>query len=65
MGEEKTTRSECALRRATIVEKWWWGKVKREVKQSEVLQKEIRLEEWMKGRQRSCGSCEDKKDWPV
>jgi hypothetical protein len=30
------------LRRATIVEKWWHGKVKKETKQSEVLQKEIR-----------------------
>jgi hypothetical protein len=29
------------LRRATIVEKWWHGKVKKETKQSEVLQKEI------------------------
>jgi hypothetical protein len=43
MGEDKelNARNEGALRRATIVEKWWRGKVKKEKKQSEVLQKEL------------------------
>jgi hypothetical protein len=65
MGEEKTTRSECALRRAAIVEKWWWGKVKRAVKQSEVLQKEIRPGGMDERKSEEFGSCKDKKDWPV
>jgi hypothetical protein len=30
--QEKNTRNERALRRATIVEKWWHGKVKKEAK---------------------------------
>jgi hypothetical protein len=41
MGEdqEKSKRNEQALRRDTIVEKWWHGKVKKEVKKSKLLQK--------------------------
>jgi hypothetical protein len=43
-------RNERALRRATIVEKWWHGKVKKAAKQSEVLQKELRSRGTNKGR---------------
>jgi hypothetical protein len=44
MGEyqEINARNEKSLRRASIVEKWWCGKVNKAVKQSEVLRKEIR-----------------------
>jgi hypothetical protein len=43
MGEdqEKNERNEQALKRSTIVEKWWHKKIKKETKKSEVLQKEI------------------------
>jgi hypothetical protein len=44
MGEqqEMDSRDERALKRATIVEKWWHGKIKKAVKQSEKLWKEVR-----------------------
>jgi hypothetical protein len=42
MREDKTARSEHALRRFAKVEKWWWGKVNIVVKKYEVFHKEIR-----------------------
>jgi hypothetical protein len=52
MGEdqEMNARNERALRRVTIVEKWWHGKVKKATEQSEVLRKEIRSSRTNEGR---------------
>jgi hypothetical protein len=36
------SRDERALKRVTIVEKWWCSKIKKEARQSEKLQKEFR-----------------------
>jgi hypothetical protein len=43
MGEDQENNeiNERALRRATIVEKWWCGKVKKATKKPDVLWKEI------------------------
>jgi hypothetical protein len=44
MGEKKEmeSRDERALKIASIIEKWWHGKIKKVVKQSEKLQKEFK-----------------------
>jgi hypothetical protein len=39
---EMDSREERSLKRATIVEKWWHGKIKKEEKQSEKLWKEVK-----------------------
>ena len=38
--QEMDSRDEQALKRATIVEKWWHGKIKKVARQSEKLRKE-------------------------
>jgi hypothetical protein len=38
--QEMDSRDERALKRATIVEKWWHGKIKKSTRQSEKLRKE-------------------------
>jgi hypothetical protein len=38
-------RNERTLKRAAIVEKWWCGKIEKEVKKSKVLRKEIKPRE--------------------
>jgi hypothetical protein len=55
MGERKEmdARNERSLKRATIVEKWWRGKIKKVVKQSEVLRKELGPGEVVKERRKS------------
>ena len=42
-------RDDRALKRATIVEKWWCGKIKKAVKNSEKLQKEVEPREVEEG----------------
>jgi hypothetical protein len=49
--QEMDARNERALKRATIVEKWWRGKIKRAVKQSEVLRKEMEPGEVNEGKE--------------
>jgi hypothetical protein len=38
--QEMDSRDEQALKRATIVEKWWRGKIKKAARQSEKLRRE-------------------------
>jgi hypothetical protein len=53
MGEkqEMDARNERALKRVAIVEKWWRGKIKKAVKQFEVLRKELKLGEVNEGKE--------------
>jgi hypothetical protein len=44
------SRDKRALKRAAIVEKWWHGKIKKGVKQSEKLWKEFRPREVEEGK---------------
>jgi hypothetical protein len=47
--QEMDSRDERSLKRATIVEKWWCGKINKVVKQYEKLQKEVEPREIEEG----------------